>query len=448
VIEFKTESVYFIPVEEKFIIYLPHKPLAFIGNGAMVQFIKNLQSGQKISDDYETMPLLQRIGFFDADRRVLSPETEIKPFKPTIGVLLLTTACNLSCVYCYASAGSGTGKTMPLATGKWLIDRVYQNAKELGKDQFSLCIHGGGEPTVVPKRMRELVKYAHNKDIKCKVSLTTNGYFTATAAETLLDGISEVSFSFDGLAEIQNRQRPTANGNGSFARVFHTLKLIEQKNIPYGIRMSVMDDSVDALPENMEFLCRNTQCHTFQVEPVFKSGRARLRDNSFKDNARFTRSFISAMEIAFEHGRHMYYSGVRPWLVTNSFCLAPHEALIINHDNELTTCYEVYDRSHELGELFFYGALNDKNEPEMDFSKRDRLFEKIKFRQAACVEKACFCFPHCAGDCPPKAFLSQENSESGFSDRCELNRELTKEMLSFYIEKSGGVWHGDKLAKG
>jgi uncharacterized protein len=443
----RTASMYFIPVEEKFIIYLPCKPLAFIGNSAMVQFTKDRQAGQNISDKDEIVQLLQQIGFFADDKRVLPPEKIEKPFKPSIGVLLLTTACNLNCVYCYASAGSGNGKTMPVETGKWLIDRVYQNAKELGKDQFSLCIHGGGEPTVAKKLLGALVKYAHEKDIKCRVSLTTNGYFTEKAAETLLHGIDEVSLSFDGLEVIQNRQRPVAGGKGSFARVLHALKTIEKKNIPYGIRLSVMDDSVDALPENMEFLCRNTQCRTFQVEPVFKSGRARLRDNSLKDNARFTRAFMSAMEVAFEHGRHMYYSGVRPWLVTNSFCMAPHEALIVNHNNELTTCYEVYDRSHELGELFFYGALNGKNEPEIDFSKRDRLFQKIKSRQEACVKKGCFCFSHCAGDCPPKAFLSQEYSDSGFSERCELNRELTKEMLLFFIEKSGGVWHGDKIAK-
>ena len=83
----------------------------------------------------------------------------------------------------------------------------------------------------------------------------------------------------------------------------------------------------------------------------------------------------------------------------------------------------------------------------MDFSKRERLHQKIKNRQVACKEKGCFCFPHCAGDCPPKAFLAREDSDSDFSDRCELNRELTKEMLLFYLEKSGGVWQGGKLAK-
>jgi radical SAM protein with 4Fe4S-binding SPASM domain len=441
------EAMYFIPVEDKFIIYLPYKPLVFVGNRAMVQFLKDLQAGQDFSDQNETVQLLRQIGFFEPDRRVLPPETLAKPFKPTIGVLLLTTACNLSCVYCYASAGSGQGQCMPLHTGKWVIDRVCQNAKKLGKKHFSLCLHGGGEPTVAKNHVVELVQYAHAKELECRISLTTNGYFTAEAAEALLNGICEVSLSFDGLAAIQNRQRPAVNGKGSFEWVFHTLKIIEDKKIPYGIRMSVMDDSVDALPENMEFLCRNTQCRTFQVEPVFKSGRARLQNNPLKNNTKFTRAFMNAMEIAFEHGRHMYYSGVRPWLVTSSFCLAPQEALIVNHNNELTACYEVYDQSHELGGLFFYGAFNGNNGPEIDLAKRDRLLHKIKARQAACVEKACFCFPHCAGDCPPKAFLAQENSESGFSDRCELNRELTKEMLLFYLEKSGGVWHGEHITQ-
>ncbi len=443
----QTGAMYFIPVEDKFIIYLPHKPLAFVGNSAMFQFLKDLQAGRDFSDEHETVRLLRQIGFFEADKRVLSPESSVKPFKPTIGVLLLTTACNLNCVYCYASAGAGQGQLMPLQTGKWVIDRVCQNAKELGQKHFSLCLHGGGEPTVAKNHVAELVKYAHAKELTCSISLTTNGYFTPKAAETLLNGISEVSLSFDGLAAIQNRQRPAASGKASFERVFDTLKIIENKKIPYGIRMSVMDDSVDALPENIEFLCRDTQCRTFQVEPVFKSGRARLWDNLLKNTTKFTHAFMSALEIAFEYGRHMYYSGVRPWLVTSSFCMAPQEALIVNHNNELTACYEVYDRSHELGNLFFYGTFHDNNELEIDFSKRNRLQQKIKSRQAACLEKKCFCFPHCTGDCPPKAFLAQENDESGFSERCELNRELTKEMLLFYIEKSGGVWHGEHIAQ-
>ncbi len=424
---------------------MPFKPLTFIGNRAMVQFIREIQVGHEDPKDHDSLELLRQIGFFAPDKRLLPRMNNDKPFKPTIGVLLLTTACNMNCVYCYASAGPGHGQTMPVETGKWLIDTVHQNAKQQNKDRFSICLHGGGEPTVARKVMTDLVRHAHSKDLSCRISLTTNGYFSATDAEKLLNGVSEVSFSFDGMADVQNRQRPPANGKGSFDRVFHTLKLIEEKNIPYGIRMSVMDGSIDALPENIDFLCRNTNCRTFQVEPVFKSGRARLKGNWLKENARFIQAFMGAMETAFKHGRHMYYSGVRPWLVTNSFCMAPREALIINHNSELTTCYEVYDRDHELGDFFFYGALNSRQEPHMDFSKRERLLDKIKARQMDCIAKNCFCFPYCAGDCPPKAFLAQEDEKTGDSPRCELNRALSKEMMLFYIEKAGGIWRGEKI---
>jgi len=440
-------QIYFLPIDEKYIIYLPYKPLAFIGNKSMVNFIKAYQSGKEMSSHSETLQLLEKIGFFLPDKHVLSTETKVKPFKPTIGVLLLTTACNLNCIYCYASAGLKKGQTMPLKTGKAVIDQVCQNAKELNKKNFSLCIHGGGEPTVVKKHLKELVHYAHEKELPCSISLTTNGYFTESEADTILQGISEVSLSFDGLAVIQNRQRPAPGNKPSFDRVFNTLKIIEKKKIPYGIRMCVMDESVDLLPENIEFLCKTTHCRIFQVEPVFKSGRARIEDNFLKNNAHFVEAFMKAMEIAFQYSRHMYYSGVRPWLVTNHFCMAPHKALIVNHNSKLTTCYEVYDKNHELGDLFFYGHYKNNGGFEIDFSNRERLLQKIKIRQAACREKNCFCYSHCAGDCPPKAFLAEETETSKFSPRCELNQSLTKEMLLFYIEKSNGVWHGEKIAK-
>ena len=212
--------------------------------------------------------------------------------------------------------------------------------------------------------------------------------------------------------------------------------------------MSVMDDSIELMPENMTFLCENTRCKVFQVEPVFKSGRARKRDLALKNNAAFLQAYMDAMDIACEQGRHMYYSGARPWLVTSQFCRAPYDALIVNHNSEFTTCYEVYDRNHELGDLFFYGGFEDDSEPSFDHLKRERLLKKIQHRQMICSQKQCFCYPFCAGDCPPKAFLAGNDSTTGYSQRCELNRELTRELFLFYIEKSGGIWRGEKHLSG
>ena len=439
-------TVYFIPVEDKTVIYMPSKPLAFIGNESMVRFVKEWQNGKDMSADSETKELLESIDFFKTDKRIIRYDQVNDSFKPVTCVILLTRNCNLNCIYCYASSGDKKYGTISLKTGMAAIDRVCANAMELNKKRFSLSFHGGGEPTLAGKRMNELVRYARSKELECRISLTTNGYFTEYEADVLLEGIDEVSLSIDGIASVHNRQRPAPGMQPSFDKVFNTLKTLEKKKIQYGIRMSVMDESVDELPESIDFLCRNTECRVFQVEPVFKSGRARETGIDLKNNSRFIDAFMISMETAFNHKRHMYYSGVRPWVVTNHFCTAPYEALIVNHDGELTTCYEVFDSSHELGELFFYGRYND-DVFNMDYSRREALLEKIKKRQAGCVEKECFCFSNCAGDCPPKAFLAEQEGYNGFSRRCELNRSLTREMLLFYIEKSGGVWHGEKLAE-
>lgn len=443
----KTDNspVFFIPVEDKFIVYLPFKPLAFIANAAMKEFIEKLPENQTEKKD-EVIKLLERIGYFSPDKRALTEGKESQNYNPTTCVLLLTTACNLQCVYCYASSGNRSGKVMPVETGKNAIDIVCRNAVEQKKDNFTLSIHGGGEPTVVKKQLFELIRYAQGKALPCKISLTTNGYLNKTEAEQILDlGINEISLSCDGLPEIQNRQRPADAGKPSFNRVFDTIQAIEKRNIPYGIRLSVMDDSIESLPAGIKFLCAETKSKVFQVEPVFNHGRAELDDNYLKNNRAFSHAFIEALDIANSFQRHMYYSGARPWIVTNRFCLAQDVALIVNHNSELTACYEVYDREHSLGDLFFYGSLDATGALHINEAKRKELLDKIETRKAQCREKDCFCYYHCAGDCPPKAFHAEKKSNSTFSPRCELNRELTKELLLNYIEKSGSVWHGEKI---
>jgi len=446
----KTDNpIFFIPVEDKYLVYLPFKPLAFIANESMKEVITALRGNhERRRENAEAIALLEQIGYFSPDRKPLRASHKATPDRPTTCVLLLTTACNLNCIYCYASSGTGHAKVMPIDTGKKAIDIVCQNARASKKSSFTVSFHGGGEPTVVKDQLIALTQYAKHKELPCTISLTTNGYLKHDDAEDILDqGISEVSLSCDGLPNVQNRQRPAASSQPSFDRVFDTIQAIEQRNIPYGIRMSVMDDSIDSLSASIDFLCKKTRSAIFQVEPVFSHGRAQLENNHLKNNRAFARVFIEALEIANSYERHLYYSGSRPWIVTDQFCLARDVALIVNHDSELTACYEVYDREHALSDLFFYGTLDENGELHIDKAKRTRLSDKIEARKARCREKDCFCYYHCAGDCPPKAFHAEKIGHDGFSPRCRLNRELTKELLLNYVEKSGSVWHGEKITR-
>lgn len=446
------DTVFFIPLfDEKYLIYDPLRPIAFVGNEAMVDYIKNTLQIKKTNlneADLETEKVLKEIGFISNQRRIFAKKDQTNEFKPTIGVILVTTACNLNCVYCYASPNESKTKIISLNSGKKLIDIVYENAKLKKVKFFSISFHGGGEPTI-PKAqsiLLELINYAKTKDIECKISLTSNGFWNHEETEKFLNsGITEISLSCDGIAEIQNKQRPSSDGGDSFEKVYSVIKAIERKGIPYGIRFSVMDDSIDYLIESIRFFCENTNCGVFQVEPVFNHGKAEKKDNYLRNNTKFVSSFMDAFEIADSYKRKMYYSGARPWIITDQFCLAPKNALILNHNNELTTCYEVFGKEHNLSDFFIYGEMEDTGELKINPKIKENLDNFIETRKTECLKKNCFCFFHCAGDCPPKAMYSKNEKNDKFSYRCRLNRELTKELLLYYIEKSGGVWHGKKV---
>lgn len=446
--KYYAESCFFSRVsKDMYLVHAPEKPLTFVCNRSMVDFIKSLcKTGVHVHDETyrSSFQLLDKIGFFQQNKRRLPEIEENSIFKPCIGVILVTNSCNLSCIYCYATPNSAKPKIISSQTGKQLIDIVANNAISMKASSFSICFHGGGEPTIpaAQHRVLELIKYAKSKELPCNISLTTNGYWSEEDAEIYLtSGITEISLSCDGIEEIQNRQRPTIQGTESFSRVFSTIKAIEKKGMPYGIRFSVMDESITNLPESIKYFCENTACNVFQVEPVFGHGKA--KESYLKNNTRFVKAFFEAYDIASTYGRTIYYSGARPAVFTNKFCSALDSALIVNQDNDLTSCYEVFGKEHELSGLFMYGKMNSEGDLMIDTKIREMLAATISLRQAECLKKRCFCYYHCAGDCPPKTVKSVASGADVFSARCKLNRSITKGLLLRNIESAGGVWHGE-----
>ena len=96
-------TLYSIPVGEKFILYAPLKPLAFIGNQALVDAI-NIKLGRlpKKRSKHELIIALQKTGLFEPDRMCTPNGDCNRSFDPTLCILMPTTACNLACTYCYA----------------------------------------------------------------------------------------------------------------------------------------------------------------------------------------------------------------------------------------------------------------------------------------------------------------------------------------------------------
>lgn len=436
-------SLHTIPYQDKFLIYRPLRRLAFIGNRAMAEFCRKLyrypEARPEISEQ-QAYIFLNDIGFLEEDQPPPDSAGNHTFFQPTICVLFPSTACNLRCIYCYAQGGDNRTDTLPWPLARSAIDCVCQNAKNLGQEKFTLCFHGGGEPTMAWQCLKESVTHARRQELPASINLTSNGVWTAQQRRWIMANIDEISLSFDGPAAIQNRQRPRRSGKGSHKTVMTAIEEMDCRGKSYGIRVTITDDSIDDIPTIINYLCQVTGVKAIQVEPAFNHGRARRDKLALAHTDRFAKAFLAGYDIACQHQRHMYYSGARPWLLTNRFCEAFTKALIVGPDGFLTACYEVCSRSHELADDFIFGMLSAENGLTIQPQVRRIFLARIEERKKTC--RNCFCYYHCAGDCPSKTFAPTKDAHLIHGERCELNRTITKELLLRSIAEGDGLWRG------
>jgi len=275
--------------------------------------------------------------------------------------------------------------------------------------------------------LKKLILYARSKEPAGIIELTSNGFWTGAKADWIIDHIHHLTLSFDGIQAIQDKQRSLANGKGTFNTVMKNIRKLDERKVSYGIRLTVTRDSLFSLVESVKFLIHNTNCSTFQVEPAFGSGRAIINRQTVKDTEGFIKEFLQAYDLATSADRHLYYSGARPWILTNSFCSAHDNALVVTPDGGLSSCYEISGSDHPLANFFHFGSLSATEGVRINFEKRRQFQKKINERKAIC--KNCFCFWHCAGDCPAKTIRKGDFSNTDFNTRCKVNREITKELL-------------------
>lgn len=396
-------------------------------------------SPESLPDDVQEF--LETIGFLDPD----PPTPQLPEPQDTIGMvtLLLTTRCNLRCIYCYANGGEEPIADVPLEVARQAIDHACEGAAGEGQPDFQLCFHGGGEPVQAWGLLQAVTAYARSRPLPCHISLVSNGVWSPAQREWLLEQVDDFSISFDGGPETQNRQRPFPAGAGSFDLVMETIRALDRRKSAYGIRMTALEPWSTHLPEDVRFVCEETDCPGMQVEPAFTAGRGQHSGPSRSQADDFIAGFMAAWEIANAHGRRLEYSGARPANITASFCSAPNGGLIVHPQGRLVACYEVANDSHPLLDLSTIGHIDGQG-ISMDEGSRRRLLDGIEARRERCRD--CFCFWHCAGDCYTRAYASDGGAEAfpGQSPRCHINREITKQMLLWYMMAGDGVWQGQQ----
>jgi uncharacterized protein len=348
---------------------------------------------------------------------------------PTAVTLFLTSACNLRCVYCYASGGERSRFLDP-GVALDAVDLVVTNAAALERDDVRVSFHGGGEPTVAGETLRRCVLHAQRLSdehgLRLRTGTATNGVMDDAMRDFLAETMTSMMVSVDGPPHVQDRLRPTADGGGSSAQVARTLARLSESDVTLGVRLTCTEEALDHAAESVRSLAATYRLHTVHLEPLFMCGRSLCSGLRAPSAERFVRAYRECREAAAEAGVELAYSGARQSSVCHTFCQVSLPSFNVTTEGDVTACYEVTGRDDPRAGVFIYGRH--------DAATRSFVFdrERVAALRRLTVDEAprcarCFAKYHCAGDCPSKRLFA--GADQAVIGRCVINRALTLDQL-------------------
>lgn len=166
--------------------------------------------------------------------------------------LNVSSACNLSCTYCYADRGSFNGrqsKPMNAIVARAAVDRLFAAADPTQPITIGFL---GGEPFVNRGLVHDIVAYAEDQaedlDLDVRFSVTTNAtLLTNEDLQLLREHRFAVTVSIDGGAAIQDAQRPQHNGDGSFEALHQRIRplLVDPGRAQIAARATITSHDLD-----------------------------------------------------------------------------------------------------------------------------------------------------------------------------------------------------------
>ncbi len=428
-------DVFAVSSGENFIIWSPLTSTALEVNGGVINLLQSCQK-TNVFPEGDIKDELLKAGILSEkieSRRTLYNPYQDSNFKPTTVTLFTTSDCELRCTYCYAAAGEKK-YYMEWEMAKSAIDLLIVNAKEKKQEEVGITFHGGGEPLYGKsfQLIRQIAEYARKvmpkNNLNYYLAAATNGILSKQQLEWVMANFRRLTISIDGPKEIQDKQRPLKNGQGSFNLVMKTIKRMEEANFPYGIRVTVTKDSCPQLMDIVKFLHTNTSLQSFHIEPLFECGRCETSNTLAPEPSEFAAEMIKALAYARENNFEIFYSGGRLDKVTEHFCGATGSSFCVTPQGDVSSCYEVNKDDDPRKDVFFFGRYNPDN-GEYEFDE-----EKLKFLRTRNVNniehcQSCFLKFNCAGDCPAKVALSGDMFDASKNTRCSINQSIGVDAL-------------------
>lgn len=174
-------------------------------------------------------------------RRRRAEEVRIKKILPLgqtryvyQAILKVASRCNLNCSYCYVyNMADSTWKRRPALMSEEVFDltleRIVQQCRVTGQDQFNIAFHGGEPCLIGPERFDawcSRARAALRELVRLQLIIQTNGtLLDARWIELFLKHKISVGISMDGPKQIHDAVRVDHRGCGSYNQVERGLRL-------------------------------------------------------------------------------------------------------------------------------------------------------------------------------------------------------------------------------
>ena len=381
---------------------------------------------------------LKRRGFFKSIPNTIHQDTKWTGF--TSLTLLLTRKCNLRCIYCYASP-SVDGPSMP---DNLAIDTLNWFVQQNQGPKIRITFHGGGEPTLEQSLIQKVV--ARAEEIKgnhpVHYLIVTNGTSKRSFLDWMMNHKFAITFSVDGPPEIQNRNRPFADGSPSSQVVENNIRYLITKNYPVGVRLtySSKDDIVQIIRYFGELGIKR-----IHLEPLFPYGRY-YKKVKFGNGSKYKVfspeaddllvKFLKAMDICKNYGMKIYNGHIMHFNKgVGYFCgAASGRAMLVTHDGLLTGCLEVVDSKDKDIKIFKIGNwVSSEKRFEVDMNKISILQKRHADILPIC--RNCFARYVCAGGCAVKAVRANQ----GFFGKDISYCDFTRAFIPILVKKIAAI---------
>lgn len=333
----------------------------------------------------------------------------------------LTDGCNLGCRYCYLSTDRAPAPLMSKDQVRSIVQAIVK--KKVQSETFPIIpvtFYGGGEPTLNEELFRYAVEYlrdyAGQHRMVARMSMTTNvNYPNPELSKFIIQNFANVTVSIDGPEDIQNQQRPRANGHASFDRVMRNAEQLHKSDCTVCFRATVTAQSLVHIDRIVDFFAGEFPGCTVIVSPMLTVGHGSHTTLTPPDPEAYTCSIYAAYSRAKALGIRLLTPETSHLSPRLFFCGAAQGSLmIISPDGLITSCAQVEEKSR-----FSTGQFLFEQEEICYCDSHSKSMGVDNYPECA----DCFCKYTCCGGCPETRI-----SKSG-DMHCELTRNITADLL-------------------